>query len=722
MKKINLILIFIFIIMSFSVSGSIMYERYGLQYYGGSSIADSYLLNSASAFTSDINHTNWDKCNAGAGGYDFGVYPTQFTLNNYVYAGALVPYSNSIRLIGGNCTEIDNFAVGGIIKTGIVQISFYGGSPVTQPFYGVVYEKTTDSKYYLMVMQLNNETSELEQLEDIYIADDMNVVGFAGGCTNARNGVCSPFYRVFGILDSLNNKLYVTDYSNDWNVVNTSIGYISQEDHFSQMVYDDMDADGTMEFAWAGGGYYSTGGYSSEAYIYHSRFAYDDGTQTFTAEVNHTKVIIVANMGDTSTGSQGGTDYVPNMHTCQVGARASALEWCVYVGALTDQSGWTRQSNYAIVTHDSTVLKGVTLNGGNHYGIIPVTFDVDADDDIDVCIPTSTSTLSCYDRADFTNAVREWTNLPVMATTPANMKTVFMVDIDNDDTTIEILFGDGTLYHLLDNESTVQGTDWDSTISSTGHGYFSASDISNDGQTELLYIDSSIFRIYSESLTDVELMNYTSESETPPTPPAEPYAYDLDGGLNYNEANYTYNGTTYSTGDVNDSIAYDYCDNTNTDVLNEFYITGTAILENSVNCVSLGYYGCIIGQCANEEKYIHIIEGIQNGSIIPPLSGWIGEEQDTPIITPTIEESNLPVVLNKLQDNIQLIFALFIIVGVVLITASKSKNPLVLMFAGIIATIIMTIIGFIPVVVVILIIVSLILLLFLGMTVFKQEN
>ena len=91
-------------------------------------------------------------------------------------------------------------------------------------------------------------------------------------------------------------------------------------------------------------------------------------------------------------------------------------------------------------------------------------------------------------------------------------------------------------------------------------------------------------------------------------------------------------------------------------------------------------------------------------------------------MTTTTINPELPEIFSNLQNNIQLIIGLLLIIGMCLITASKTSSSIIIALSGIIGAIIAVSLGLISSGVLVLIILSLVILMILGLTLFRGSQ
>jgi hypothetical protein len=165
-------------------------------------------------------------------------------------------------------------------------------------------------------------------------------------------------------------------------------------------------------------------------------------------------------------------------------------------------------------------------------------------------------------------------------------------------------------------------------------------------------------------------------------------------------------------------------------LIDQFYATPAEtdcnildILDALSNVYTLNYY------CIGSTPQLW-----QNGSYIPANSTIYGENGTgisggVVIVPPETQDNNnagvgnLPTILENFQQNIEIIFGLILIIGLVSVCAmSYTTNPLVLIFVGLIGAIISVILGLIPASILVIIILILALLAFIGFTLLKPSG
>ena len=675
MKKVILFGIFVLIIISSFVAAS-DFERYALQYYTGND--ESYNLRTSGI--NGVNYNNLSVCSVGYGS-TMGTYPVAFryapTNNTYYYL--VVPTSSSIRIINSNCTEINSITIS--------NIAFYGTmSTIVQPDsthkYVLLGYNSSSSMYGFYAITFNPVTQLLEFDAKKDIGSDINTNTFNGvacGWVNESlsNGGCGITKGTTLIYWDIEADL-ITNYTAAYSLSRTSNRYMP----YGSVV--DYDNDNVNEMVFVGKEYHI----STQYQIQYSVF--DMNSRTFD------KQLMFKPYADYSiyAGIAGNDDMDVKLNAllgtpCQIGGYASDFEMCFQLSG--DNVG-TPYNSMVIQKYDNSVLS-YDINGNHSFSFSTGNYNNSVNKNYVSFVNHNSShnQLSVYS-SDYATQLNMF-YIPVSASSTNDQINIFLMDMDGDGIE-EVIFNNGEIYGLngtLLNYSLPN-------LLSTSTGYLVAGELNGDYENEIIYSDASNIYIYSTN----PIENYTFYAE------GYGVCEDTDGGKNYTVFGITYN---------DDVTLWDTCSFIHPVKLNEMYCLGNSPVYEQVNCTALGYYSCLVGKCLNETDYDFYEEGIANGTINATDGSVI-----IPIVRDPYQAGQLPEVIDSIQNNIQLIFALFFIVSLVVLTAHKSRNPIVLIFVGIIGTVIMSIIGFIPSSVLVIIIVSLVLLMLLGLTLLKSKD
>lgn len=590
MKK-NKILLFIFVLLLVvSVATAIDFGRPFLQYNDYTS--NSLLLRSTDGTTGiDVDSASYTKCNFDYGGSVTGITPVDYELDNgYHYTGVIAQYPSSIRFVSSDCSVVDNYNIDGttVARTFILPLAEVSGVVYT-PDIGIVYLRS-DGNYSLLILTID-ETSHFEVEDEIILGSDLSgtFAGLSGGCLNSRNAVCEDTYRIFGLLDTGNDKLTVFSKKNNWATYNNTMTALSNAD---VLFYDDYDADGDNEFmAFSYQDKNVFGSTSNDIFQIGFSAQTFTNSQTFNVMYEYELKDVFSYSANTGIYWTGLGSTMTHITPCQVGGPNSPLEICytmrgdryyytpkndVWANGIVHMNYGTVTVKYISTTYHST-------NGFPQ----PFTTDVDGDGTIEGCLMTGSTTFECYDLT-YTPLVTFTADESLLSSQGGY--EVMVTDVDGDSHQDMLLsdgrvFEFGTIYNYTADASRI--TDWDSTHTDSYVGEITVSDLNADGSMEIIYNDDNFLQIYSMDNTPVALMEIFL-----------PYAVDEDGGYNLETAGTTYNGTNDPVlGKINDTVAYDTC--VDSDQLTEYYISANNVVSATVSCSTEGYDTCLLGACYN---------------------------------------------------------------------------------------------------------------------------
>ena len=656
-------------------------ERYALSEWDGSSNEDSYNLRTYSYNEID-SPTDFESCSVGYG-TSLGVYPSSVRVDNIRYSYLVVPTSSAFRVVNSDCSEINVISLSGV--------TFYGTMATIHENAGTLEKhvilgyNSTSGDYGFYAFSFDTDTTQIEFNSYKRIGTGIDEDYFNGvACGFDKKAIADDGKCAIGS----STKLIIWDLSTDSITNVTTSKSLDRPDSamtpFGAVV--DFDNDGNNEFVFA-----TIGGTVANAYTYF--MSYDLHSETLDLE----KTILVADTSTYRVSYYKADNIIPVM-PCQIGGASSEFEICAnyyyrstlpqdrYLNAVYSQDGTSEDyDNWETYKHILTMGTGL-------YSDLSINKDYIKFVDSDIYVTKS----------DYSTEIKSF-NIP-SSSFPTYMNTLlFDVYSDSDK---ELILSNGEIYSILSGNK-IGKLDY---LSNSSTGYLVAGDINFDYENEIIYSDSSNIFIYSTN----PIATYSIDLSVP-----VPYAIDEDGGINYIESGYTYVGYTDETGSYNTSVAYDTCSSSNLDAVQEYYIdSNLEVALITYDCTTGGYYSCLAGMCLNQSQYEYIDEGIQNGTIDYISGGQLVTPTES---TPT--QSDLPSILQLLDDNKQTIFAILFIAGIVVLTAQMGvKEPVVLAFVGILATIIATILGFIDAFVLIMIIVVLALLVVAGMTIFNKRG
>ena len=137
------------------------------------------LLRSTSGSTGmDISSENWGACSVSLGGSKYGGVPISYYdySSEYEFHAVLVLEESSLEVYDANCTSIVGYSINGdaVSQLGVINKG-YVGTEWDSPLFAFAYNKSSDSKIYLRIYQLRNESVEgdpLRFLDEVLIGDD----------------------------------------------------------------------------------------------------------------------------------------------------------------------------------------------------------------------------------------------------------------------------------------------------------------------------------------------------------------------------------------------------------------------------------------------------------------------------------------------------------------------------------------------------------------------
>ena len=669
-------------------------ERIALQEWKGLSQLDSYNLRSV--HYNGIDTT--DDISACAVGYgsSMGVYPINQRIGEIKYNYLVVPTESAIRIINSACGEINTIALSGVTFSGTMATIHASEEEYEQ--YVMMGFNSTSSEYGFYTFSFSTLTNQIEFNKYKKIDDIIDLDIFQGvACGYKQKGI-----NDLGMCAiAQNKKIIIWDLETD-NIINVTTTYTIQRISPETLPYGsviDFDNDGNNEFFFSG---WQWGGYM----IYLNYVTYDLYSETLEEDQSisttswDTYITIKAgNSLNNFIAFDNLNENVIPITPCQIGGVSSVFEVCISMAYL---NGHSHDSHQNIIIENDGTLHYEQWSGTNHF--ISMSTGIYSDF-------TVNKEYIWYDDANLTHL-----NVFIMDSDYETEKYKFnisvgeldsgfneyteslLMDIYSDDTK-ELILSNGQIYDILSGNKLSYHLPY---LSNSSNGLLTGGDLNGDYVNEIIYSDANNIYIYSTNptsdyITDLSVTTY--------------YAYDLDGGIVYTDSDYTYNGSTVYGVNTNQTVAYDTCSSINLDVVQEYYLDGNDVKVLNYDCTTGGYFSCLAGMCLSETLYNFTDEGIQNGTIDFISGGWI--DNGTTAI-PISEDEEINFVMDSLNDNLKLIFALFMIAGIVILTAKQTKSPMVLVFVGIITTVLMSYLGMIPSVVLIILLITLVVLMLLG--------
>ena len=668
-------------------------------------------------------------CSVGYGS-ELGVYPVVAWSSDFLtkFSFLVVPTTSGIRVINSACGEINVVSLSGVTFYGTMStISENAGTPEKYIMFG--YNATSDEYgFYAFSFDQTSKTILYDSQKMIGEYIDIDLYNGAACGWKQRNipdnGMCAVAY---------DRVIYIWDIETDSIIIENTTQIV---DRFSPELLPygscvDFDNDGNNEFVFGG---VTLSGYSYVSYDLYSETLDKDVIKSNTAYAG----FIYSGAGLNPINE----DVIPVM-PCQIGGASSEFEICINYIYLSGASAHDPISVSQVLEQDGTYHTYISaadhINSEHLFKMNTGLFSSGTANK-QMTIPkittyagsTSVIDLTFYE-SDYTT---ELNSITIDATSFGRYIGTLMFDITGNGTK-ELILSTGDIYDY-DNSSLIPYKL--PYLTDTSTGYLVAGDLNGDYENEVIYSDANNIYIYSTNpTTDYEIVvaDYYCTWTTPstasvcsalqdgyyagtndctaldiidcindiaPEPVIETITGDTDGGLNY-----ILNGIAFVTDNgVNGTTGQDYCFDNAT--LNEYYISSGVVSSSVIGCTALSYFGCINGECVNESDYNFTQEGILNGSIDIIIGGIT--TQEIPEIEEEEEEINF--VLDSLNDNLKLIFALFMIAGIVILTSKQTKSPMVLVFVGIITTVLMSYLGMIPSVVLIILLITLVVLMLLG--------
>ena len=680
-NKIFILSLLLISMLSIFVVGT-SYEQFGIQSYLGSSNPDTYNLRSVS--TNSIDSTDdIIACSVGYGSNN-GVYPISSTSfdSSTKYNYLIVPTGSSMRMINSACAEISLVSLSGITFYGTM--STIGADVNTPEKYVMFGYNTTSDESGFFVFNFDEVTETLIFNSQKMLNVDVDLDAFHGGAcgwkqkNNADDGMCA-------IVDG--NTIYIWDIETDLILNQTIVNSVDrsvplfQNDGIQAFTKTipygaclDFDNDGNNEFV------FSMPSLNKFKYV-----SYDLYSESLDKDVSISLGLIMENY-QIYSGCHNSeyNDHIVVSSPCQIGGSSSEFEMCVNLKYCSDTNRHPARMS-SVIEQD-----GTTHIQENEYGPLfmmntGVYSEFSPNKQYTTYTGTATTTKTINIKSDDYSTILTSFTIPI-SDYDEQIGTL-MFDISGDDD-LEFIMSSGEIFNTLSGNRLDYKLPY---LTNTTGGYLTAGDLNGDLVNEIVYSDANNIYIYSTNPTSDYITDLSINI---------PYAYDLDGGIVYTDSDYTYNGSTVYGVNTNQTVAYDTCSSINLDVVQEYYLDGNEVKVLNYDCTAGGYYSCLAGMCLSETLYNFTDEGIQNGTIDFISGGWI--ENGSSVTPSTSEDVEINFVLDSLNDNLKLIFALFMIAGIVILTAKQTKSPMVLVFVGIITTVMMSYLGMIPSVVLII--------------------
>ena len=695
LNKIFLISILLISMLSLFVSASSL-DRFALKDYVDSDDADTYSLRS-SHYNGISDYNDIQSCNVGFG-TELGTYPVTLRIGDLRYNYLVVPTSSAIRIINSNCGEINVITIPDVTFVGTMSTIAQTSVSDYDKYVMLGYNSSDYFSFYSFTFNATTTQIQFEKSKGIGEGIDLNK--FHGVACGWESEV--SVYGACGVMDKYN--LIYWDYSAD-TITNYTSSVSTERSTYTETPIPygavvDFDNDNQEEMIFGS----LRPNVGNKLYINYVSF--DMFSRSFDKEVSEI-------LFDIDMYFYVPEDGIVDVTPCQLGGIISDMEMC-FSGVYTpDTPNFIPFGGYIKQDLSKHIYYGTSISGGGgatndvtHHNMLGYDYNGNGNKEL-VIIVYFNSTHDHVRVIDSSDSVL--TEFYIDSVSPNNngLRQSILMDVDGDDRE-DLIFNNGQIYDMY-NINYPYTLDY---LSNSSHGYLVNGDLNGDRVNEIIYSDASNIYIYST--------NPTSDYETDLSTPI-PYAFDNDGGINYTVSDYTYNGSTLLEVNYNQTVAYDTCLSSNLDAVREYFLVGTSISYIDYDCTTGGYFSCLAGMCLSESNYNETSEGILNGSI-DFISGGVTNTTTSTSTTTTTNADSINFVLDSLNNNLKFIFGLFMIAGIVIITAQKSKNPMVLIFVGIIATILMLYLGMIPAVVLIIILIALVLLMLLAFAMGNRIN
>ena len=279
--------------------------------------------------------------------------------------------------------------------------------------------------------------------------------------------------------------------------------YANENSNNNMLFFNDFDADGNNEFIILG--YYVNDGdtsflikntmvqpLSSSPYFYE-----------FPVENNN------ISFGDNIRDSSNTESDIQKLNICQIGFTSSPMEICYLVSLERDFSGWKWYGAVGFITDTSDYFNQLAGTSEAH-SIVPFTYDTDNDGKLEFCYGTDTDNIICRDLNE--SIISSFASNKDLYFLGSNSLEVIVTELDGNTSTQEIVYSNGEIessnWLLAQNLD-----DWASTFNNNYNGELMVQDISADDKNELIYIDDTFLRIYSNDNTPFVFMNLTEEQD-----------------------------------------------------------------------------------------------------------------------------------------------------------------------------------------------------------------
>jgi hypothetical protein len=592
----------------------------------------SYSLRSlADSEVTGINYTDaaFGFCSVSNGGSVLrGVPLSYYDDTGYKHFSYLAAKGSSVKQVNPDCSIADTYTVEGTIisQIGLINAGEIAGN-VTLPYIAFLYNATADSNVYIQILTLNSITSKLQAIADFYVGnatawgDTLDIIGVAGGCITANVNSCSIDDMVFGAFTRHTDDLFVAFGKDNFDIESVYNDTTSlDESKTRQLYFDDFDADGINEFILIGA--YTTA--VPGTFIFElNRFTVATDSPYITEQARKSLTI---NGGAGGSCAYDSNIYDGDITLCQVGGVNSALEVCytsyTYRTACVGDSSTIKYIT-GFIYNDFDDIANIAISDyfphGTEYFIKPFTIgDIEkyfcsssvAGFGMIECIDEELNSIMTFNLSDTTVISEEGTSYG---------SNFIVANIDDNASTYEMVFTDGSVQTIVQNGNTTLRDDWadsHSSIEAYNKGYIYIQDISGDGISEIIYTDDTRLQIFS----------------------------------------------------MNDSLygfksAYSFLSATTTTTVAG--TTTTTILNHN---------------------------------------------------------PNVPDVITGMQNNINIIFALLLTIGLCIMVATRTRSTIVIVFAGIIGVVISSAIGLIDASVLVILIIVLVILMIMGLTLFRNTG
>lgn len=487
-------------IIAISVSAtSQSYNRYALQEYLGSGSSDTYSVRASNLGGIFYYAPTYSRCIYSAG-TQWGVYPEVVSSGGFWYGGLIFPASASLKLIGANCTEVDNYPIDGTIKATMGYINRFIDE---LPKYVLLMQRSNGT-WAIDYFSIDNETSLFYLYHSKNLGFTPNgdyIDGLACGCSS-KIGACAFSDSACFFADTTTDNVYKISNSN-YSISTYPTGHNLQSDvgiPFGALV--DFDSDGLNEFV-------VSNVYGDDGNIINVEW-YSMG---FNGVLEHWASVESHSFGTGGTVIRVVTN--PKQlysYPCQIGGVTSEMEICVNVAV--NQAGGFKMV-YEIFDNSDTSIFNNTKVDIDKYPFTMAIADLNYDGFKDFCYPKKGTDkyFTCVSGEDSSTEIFDYI-LDNNVVSDTNYFQTFMINMDNNESEQELIFSNGD---VLDLATGTFQKKFDTSLGNGSDGYLVVGDLNHDDVDDLIYSDTGITYIYSTNHEELPLMNFSATTTSTTT-------------------------------------------------------------------------------------------------------------------------------------------------------------------------------------------------------------